>query len=91
MAASVSASAGNGVSQTPTNRNRRVSFPQNELHLVTLQNLSNMLLFQGSSNVLFSGLINQKRNSVDEAAQARRASFNNMTPPPGFFGRMWNK
>ncbi|POS86610.1 hypothetical protein EPUL_002053 [Erysiphe pulchra] len=46
---------------------------------------------RGSSNVLFSGLINQKRNSVDEAAQARRASFNNMTPPPGFFGRLWNK
>ncbi|KAI6249610.1 hypothetical protein HI914_01914 [Erysiphe necator] len=45
---------------------------------------------RGSSNVLFAGLINQKRNSVDEAFQARRASFNNMTPPPGFFGRIWN-
>ncbi|TQS36748.1 hypothetical protein Golomagni_02791 [Golovinomyces magnicellulatus] len=47
--------------------------------------------YRRGSTGLFSGLINQKRNSADEAAQARRASFNDMTPPPGFIGRMWNK
>ena len=47
---------------------------------------------QGSnSSTLFSGLINQKRNSTDAAAQARRQSFNEMKPQPGILGNMWNK
>jgi hypothetical protein len=35
--------------------------------------------------------MNQKRNSQDAAAQARRESFNEMKPPAGFIGKMWNK
>ncbi|CAG8957840.1 hypothetical protein HYFRA_00000180 [Hymenoscyphus fraxineus] len=43
-----------------------------------------------SQNSLFSGLMNQKRNSTDEAANARRMSFNEQKPAPGFIGKMWN-
>ncbi|KAI1005102.1 hypothetical protein K3495_g3117 [Podosphaera aphanis] len=43
---------------------------------------------RGSSG-LFSSLMDQKRNSSDAAAQARRASFHDMKPTPGFLGKMW--
>lgn len=39
----------------------------------------------------FSGLMNQKRNSQDATAQARRASFNEQKPAAGIIGNMWNK
>ncbi|RDW67772.1 hypothetical protein BP6252_09168 [Coleophoma cylindrospora] len=40
---------------------------------------------------MFSGLMNHKRNSQDAAAAARRQSFNEMKPTPGFIGQMWQK
>ncbi|KAG4434732.1 hypothetical protein IFR05_009785 [Cadophora sp. M221] len=43
-----------------------------------------------SSGTLFSGLMNQKRNSGDATAQARRESFNDMKPATGIIGKMWN-
>ncbi|KAK0126203.1 hypothetical protein ONS95_007817 [Cadophora gregata] len=43
-----------------------------------------------NSNTLFSGLMNQKRNSQDANAQARRESFNDMKPATGVIGKMWN-
>ncbi|KAM3086634.1 hypothetical protein ACMFMG_000760 [Clarireedia jacksonii] len=39
---------------------------------------------------LFAGLMNQKRNSIDAATAARRQSFNEQAPKPGFLGQMWN-
>jgi hypothetical protein len=51
---------------------------------------ANAVPTQGSGT-LFSGLINQKRNSGDAAAQARRESFNEQKPQAGFLGKMWNK
>jgi len=42
------------------------------------------------SGTLFSGLMSQKRNSGDAAAQARRESFNEQKPQAGFLGKMWN-
>ncbi|KAF4633735.1 hypothetical protein G7Y89_g4375 [Cudoniella acicularis] len=42
------------------------------------------------SGTLFSGLMNQKRNSQDSAAAARRQSFNEQKPATGFIGKMWN-
>ncbi|TAQ88390.1 hypothetical protein B7494_g3259 [Chlorociboria aeruginascens] len=44
-----------------------------------------------NSGTLFFGLTNMKRNSGDAAGQARRDSFNDMKPEPGFIGKMWNK
>ena len=44
-----------------------------------------------NSGTLFSGLMNQKRNSGDAAAQARRQSFNEQKPASGIIGNMWNK
>lgn len=35
--------------------------------------------------------MNQKRNSVDGASQARRAGFADQTKPPGFFGGLWHR
>ncbi|PVH88429.1 hypothetical protein DL98DRAFT_648555 [Cadophora sp. DSE1049] len=43
-----------------------------------------------TSGTLFSGLMNQKRNSQDANAQARRESFNDMKPATGIIGKMWN-
>ncbi|PQE20828.1 conidiation-specific expression protein [Rutstroemia sp. NJR-2017a BBW] len=40
---------------------------------------------------LFAGLMNQKRNSIDAAAAARRQSFTEQAPKAGFVGQMWNK
>jgi len=45
---------------------------------------------RNSNGTLFSGLINQKRNSQDANAQARRESFNDMKPATGIIGKMWN-
>merc|ERR1712225_97838 len=45
---------------------------------------------RNSKGTLFSGLINQKRNSQDANAQARRESFNDMKPATGIIGKMWN-
>jgi hypothetical protein len=35
--------------------------------------------------------MNQKRNSGDAAAAARRQSFNEQKPAAGIIGSMWNK
>lgn len=35
--------------------------------------------------------MNQKRNSTDVAATARKASFAEQTTKPGFLGGMWHK
>jgi len=43
-----------------------------------------------SSGEKFSGLMNQKRNSVDANAAARKASFAEMKPEAGIIGKMWN-
>ncbi|KAN0122540.1 hypothetical protein V8E51_000866 [Hyaloscypha variabilis] len=43
-----------------------------------------------NSGGLFSGLINQKRNSTDAAAAARRQSFHDQKPAAGFIGKMWH-
>lgn len=45
----------------------------------------------GSDAGRFSGLMNQKRNSGDATSAARKASFNDQKPAPGFIGQMWNK
>lgn len=42
-----------------------------------------------SSAQKFANLHNHKRNSQDAAAAARRASFAEMSKPPGFLGSMW--
>ncbi|KAK2628195.1 hypothetical protein QTJ16_002841 [Diplocarpon rosae] len=44
-----------------------------------------------NSGTLFSGLINQKRNSIDASARARRESFADVKPAPGVIGKLWNK
>ncbi|KAI9670385.1 MAG: hypothetical protein M1817_004428 [Caeruleum heppii] len=43
-----------------------------------------------SNQGLFSGLMNQKRNSADASAAARKASFDEQKTAPGFVGQMWN-
>ncbi|PMD24867.1 hypothetical protein NA56DRAFT_642682 [Hyaloscypha hepaticicola] len=43
-----------------------------------------------NSGGLFSGLMNQKRNSTDAAAAARRQSFHDQKPQAGILGKMWN-
>ncbi|TVY52680.1 hypothetical protein LCER1_G003138 [Lachnellula cervina] len=45
----------------------------------------------GTQNTLFSGLVNQKRNSTDAAAKARKESFSDQKPATGIIGKMWNK
>ncbi|KAI9724460.1 MAG: hypothetical protein M1812_000528 [Candelaria pacifica] len=45
----------------------------------------------GTGGVLFNGLMNQKRNSTDTAATARRASFADQKPGGGFIGNLWNR
>ncbi|KAG9230441.1 hypothetical protein BJ875DRAFT_155054 [Amylocarpus encephaloides] len=42
------------------------------------------------SKSLFSGLMNQKRGSIDATAEARRVSFAEQKPTPGILGRIWN-
>ena len=43
----------------------------------------------GASAQRFANLQNQKRNSQDASAAARRASFAEMNKAPGFFGGIW--
>jgi len=43
-----------------------------------------------SGGGLFSGLMNQKRNSTDATATARRQSFADQKPATGIIGQMWN-
>ncbi|KAL8922908.1 MAG: hypothetical protein Q9208_004870 [Pyrenodesmia sp. 3 TL-2023] len=38
----------------------------------------------------YNGLMNQKRNSTDVAAAARKASFAEQNKAPGFFGGLWH-
>ncbi|EKD19305.1 hypothetical protein MBM_02542 [Drepanopeziza brunnea f. sp. 'multigermtubi' MB_m1] len=46
---------------------------------------------RNSNGTKFAGLVNQKRNSSDAGAQARRQSFAEMKPAPGVIGKLWNK
>ncbi|MCJ1477962.1 hypothetical protein MMC13_006637 [Lambiella insularis] len=39
----------------------------------------------------FSGLMSQKRSSIDASADARKASFADQKPAPGIIGSMWNR
>ncbi|CCU76783.1 unnamed protein product [Blumeria hordei] len=55
----------------------------------SIMNVTRQQSRRGSSG-LFSSLMDQKRNNSDAAAQARRASFHNMKPTPGFFGKIWH-
>jgi hypothetical protein len=89
---------GTGTESTPANniggdrRVRRSPIPL-LIHLVSpISSITNELYWQGSnSGGLFSGLINQKRNSTDAAAAARRQSFHDQKPAAGFIGKMWHK
>ncbi|MCJ1376661.1 hypothetical protein MMC20_007905 [Loxospora ochrophaea] len=38
----------------------------------------------------FAGLVSQKRNSSDVSAAARKASFDDQKPAPGFLGNLWH-
>lgn len=84
---------GSGIESTPANNvggDRRVC-----LHLSppAVLSFSSDVSPQGSSSsgTMFSGLMNQKRNSGDATAAARRQSFNEMKPAPGIIGKMWHK
>ncbi|KAI4129350.1 MAG: hypothetical protein LQ347_003820 [Umbilicaria vellea] len=44
-----------------------------------------------ASAAKFAGLMNQKRNSTDEMAAARKASFAEQAKAPGFVGGLWNR
>ncbi|MCJ1240617.1 hypothetical protein MMC14_008621 [Varicellaria rhodocarpa] len=44
-----------------------------------------------ASSGKFSGLVNQKRNSTDASAAARKASFAEQKPAPGVLGNLWHK
>jgi hypothetical protein len=44
-----------------------------------------------SRPMMYQNLVNHKRGNVDAAAQARRASWDEQKPAPGFIGTMWNK
>ncbi|KAL9605091.1 MAG: hypothetical protein Q9219_000025 [cf. Caloplaca sp. 3 TL-2023] len=46
---------------------------------------------QSSSAPKFSGLMNQKRDSGDAAAAARKASFAEQNKAPGFIGGLWHR
>ncbi|KAH8648932.1 hypothetical protein BGZ60DRAFT_390217 [Tricladium varicosporioides] len=54
-------------------------------------NVGNNRRGSSGSGTMFSGLMNQKRNSTDQTAQARRASFAEQKPAVGIIGKMWNK
>ncbi|KAG7002139.1 hypothetical protein G7Y79_00028g061600 [Physcia stellaris] len=43
----------------------------------------------GSSPAKFASLMNQKRNSSDATATARKASFAEQSNKPGVIGSMW--
>ena len=49
------------------------------------------MIEQRSSGSKFGGLMDQKRNSTDATANARRESFADQAPAPGFVGAIWNK
>ncbi|MDI1491168.1 MAG: hypothetical protein OHK93_002375 [Ramalina farinacea] len=44
----------------------------------------------GTSAQKFAGLHSQKRTSQDATAAARKQSFAEQAPKPGFFGGLWN-
>lgn len=78
---------GSGIESTPANNvgdNRRVC---TRYYILVFRANSST---QGSGT-MFSGLMNQKRNSTDIAASARRESFHEMKPQAGFIGKMWHK
>ncbi|KAI4246583.1 MAG: hypothetical protein L6R40_001946 [Gallowayella cf. fulva] len=45
---------------------------------------------RSSSTTKFNNLMNQKRNSTDASAAARKASWAEQSKAPGIFGSMWN-
>ncbi|KAL9587388.1 MAG: hypothetical protein Q9212_000315 [Teloschistes hypoglaucus] len=46
---------------------------------------------RSSSGMKFNGLMNQKRDSTDAAAAARKASFAEQNKAPGVFGGLWQR
>ncbi|MCJ1243894.1 hypothetical protein MMC30_001091 [Trapelia coarctata] len=44
-----------------------------------------------ASSGKFAGLMNQKRNSSDATAAARKSSFDDQKPATGIIGSMWNR
>ncbi|KAL8661466.1 MAG: hypothetical protein Q9202_005585 [Teloschistes flavicans] len=46
---------------------------------------------RSSSITKFNGLMNQKRDSTDAAAAARKASFAEQSKAPGVFGGLWQR
>ncbi|KAI9880398.1 MAG: hypothetical protein M1830_003438 [Pleopsidium flavum] len=46
---------------------------------------------RSSGSGKFAGLMSQKRNSGDMSATARKASFDEQKPAPGFLGGLWNR
>ncbi|KAL8700503.1 MAG: hypothetical protein Q9224_000936 [Gallowayella concinna] len=46
---------------------------------------------RSSSATKFNNLHNQKRNSTDVTAAARKASWAEQNKAPGMFGSMWNR
>jgi hypothetical protein len=90
---------GTGTQSTPANNvgeTRRVCSLSPILFLNSVlqtEAVTNGSSTQGSNSGggLFSGLMNQKRNSTDAAAAARRQSFHDQKPQAGFLGQMWHK
>lgn len=58
-------------------------------HLCTT--ISNELSLKSSSAAKFNSLMNQKRNSTDATAEARKASFAEQSKAPGVFGGLWQR
>ena len=81
------------MASTPANNvggDRRVcSLPQ--FPSCSKQKTYNKFIQGSNSGGLFSGLMNQKRNSTDAAAEARRQSFHDQKLAPGVIGKMWHK
>lgn len=83
------ASPANAGNQSPK---RRVSTLKLSATVLLLQSILNTYSFpQDSHSKGYAGLVNQKRNSLDETAKARRDSFNDQKPAAGIIGNMWNK
>ena len=76
------------------------SSPISRLDLCTLCSTFELTVFspqastssqEPKSPTRFAGLMNQKRNSTDASVAARRASWDDQRPTPGFLGGLWNK
>ena len=90
-----------GMSSGGGGERRRVSAPPLTVHNFHYHFLlrfapqstgSSILTVQSSASATkFAGLMNQKRNSSDVTAAARKASFAEQNNKPGLFGSMWQR